>query len=355
MTERQLIDISSSTLFRFIFMILILVFLYLVRDVIFILLFSIIVAAAISPFADWLSKKGFPRLLGVLLLYLLVFGLAILFLSLTIPFVAQEVSQLAESLPQYLAKISASLKNVKEASPQYLNILGDFQGILDNLSQFLQDSSQSVISLIVGIFGGLFAFAAVIVISFYLSVMRNGIEGFLRSVIPNEYESYVLDLWRRSEAKLGRWVQGQILLALIVGLAVYLGLELLGVKFALLLGVVAMVLELVPNVGPVLAAIPAVIVAFVQGPPMLGVYVIALYLIIQALENNVLVPLIIGGRLGLNPVIVIIALLVGGKLAGVPGLLISVPIATVIAEFFNDLVEKKEKRKTIAEATATSI
>lgn len=335
---------------------LFLVFLYLIKNVLGILLFAIIIASAVGPFADWLDKKGFPRILGILFLYLIMFGLVISFITLTAPFVAKEVSQLSDTLPPVLAKISASLENVQKSAEKYFDVVGEAQALLDNLNQFFQESSQSAISFVVNIFGGVVSFFAIIILSFYLSVMKNGIESFLRSAIPQEYEDYVIDLWKRSELKLGRWLQGQILLALIVGIAVYIGLSLLGIHFALIIAVMAMFLELIPTVGPVIAAVPAVFLGFVQSPDtFLGLWVILLFIVVQQLENHVLVPIVMGKAVGLNPVIVILALLIGAQLGGIPGLLISVPLATIIVEFFNDVVEKRGKKTVTTSAVVQNI
>ena len=188
------------------------------------------------------------------------------------------------------------------------------------------------------------SFIAVVIIAFYLSVMKRGIESFIESVVPASHEAYAMDLWRRSEMKVGRWIQGQMLLALIVGLTVYIGLTLMGVKFALVLGILAMALEIVPMVGPVLAAIPAVFLAFLQDPG-LGLWVIVFYLVVQQLENHILVPIVLGKTTGLNPIIVIMALLVGNQLAGISGMILSVPIATVIVEILEDLAKQREEAK----------
>lgn len=338
-----MLDISTYTIIKFILIVLFFVLLYLVRQVLYILLFAIIVAAAVNPFALWLDKKRIPRILGILVLYLTVFILVVFTLTLVIPFVSQEVGQLTEDLPRFIAKITASLETIKGETGAF-NIIGQLQGLLDAFSQFLQESSQSAVGLIVNVFGGVISFFGVIVISFYLSVMKRGIDTFLSSIVPDKYEKYILDLWHRSEKKLGRWFQAQLLLSLVVGLLTFVGLSLLHVKFALVLAGLIMVLELVPNVGPVLSAIPAAAVGFFQSPT-LGLWVILLYIGIQQFENHVLTPLILGKTLGINPVVVIISLLVGFNLAGILGMILAVPVATVVVEWFNDIAEKKERAR----------
>lgn len=344
--QKQVIEVSTASILKIILIILFFVLLYLVKQVIFILLFAIIIASAVNPYGNWLDRKRIPRLLGILVLYLLVFFLIVSFLTLVIPFVSQEVGQLTQDLPRFIARITASLEAI-QGETRGLDIINELQGILDGFSQFLQESSQSAIGLIVKVFGGVVSFLGVIVISFYLSVMKGGIDSFLRSVVPDKHESYILDLWHRSEKKLGHWVQAQLLLSLVVGLLTFVGLSILGVKFALALAVLMMVLELVPAVGPVLGAIPAVALGFFQSPT-LGFWVLGLYVAIQQFENHVLVPLILGKTLGINPVVVIISLLVGFNLAGILGMILAVPMATVIVEWFNDIVEKKEKARAAA-------
>lgn len=345
--ERQVFDISTASIIKAIVIVLFFVFLYILKDVLIIFLFSLVIASAISPFANWLDQKGFPRLWGVLLLFLAVIGLFALIASLVIPSISADIDQLITTLPGVFEKVSTSLENVQKGAPAYLDFVSEIQNILSGLSSYLQQSSQSVVGLVVSIFGGVISFIAVLVISFYLSVTKKGIENFLGSVVPEQYESYVIDLWKRSERKVGLWLQGQLLLALIVGLIVYVGLSFMGIKFALIMGLLALVFEIVPIVGPVLAAIPAVALAFLQDPT-LGLWVIVFYVAVQQLENHILVPIVMGKTLGLNPVIVIVALLVGGQLAGIAGMILSVPVATIIVEVIDDMARKKESRRTSA-------
>jgi len=347
MADHQTIHIETGSIFKIVFIILALVFLYLVRDVIVILFFAIIIASAVGPFANWLESKKFPRLLGVLLLYLAFFGLVVFLLSLIVPFIAVELGQLTQALPDFVSNLSGALEKAQQTtSSRYFDFFGEIQNTLDSFSQFLIAYSQSAFGLIINVFGGILSFVAIIIISFYLSVMRRGVIGFISSVMPEKYESYVIGLWKRAEFKVGRWLQGQLLLALSVGLMVFVGLSLLNVKYALLLGIVAMILEIVPMVGPVLAAIPGLILAFSQSPA-LGIWVLVFYVAVQQIENHILTPLILGKTLGLNPVTVILALLIGGKVAGIIGILIAVPVAVVIVEILDDLAKQKESRRAV--------
>lgn len=340
--NKTYVEISAGSIFRTIAIVLLFVLLYLLKDILVVLFFAIIVASAISPFASWLERRGLSRLFGVLFLYLVIFGLVIFVVSLIVPFASDDLSQLTAIFPQIVERISSSLDSVQDT--RYFDFINEIQNLLDNLSTYLQQVAQSAVGLVINIFGGIFSFLAIIVISFYLSVQKRGIENFLASVVPEKYEAYAIDLWKRAEIKVGRWLQGQLLLGLIVGLLVYVGLSLLNVKFALVFGLLAAILEIVPIAGPVLAMIPPLFIALLQ-QPSLALWVLGLYTVIQQLENHILVPLVLGKTTGLNPVVVILALLIGGKLAGIAGAILGVPIATIIVEIIDDLARQKESRR----------
>jgi len=344
MPERTQIDISTASVFRAILVVLGFIVLYLLSQVVLILLFSVVIASAVSPFISWFEQRKVPRIVAVLLLYLMVLGAVVVLSSLVLPSVLSDLSNLSSYLPKITQQITTSLDTVQKGSPKYFDFVAEIQNLLEVLSGYLQQFSQSALSLAVSAFGGLFSFIAILVISFYLSVMKDGVENFLNSVVPERYENYITDLWRRVEHKVGLWLQGQLLLALIVGLLVYVGLTLLKVKFALVFAMLAMVLEILPVAGPVLAAIPAILMAFLQSPS-LGFWVLIMWVVIQQSENHILVPLVLGKSTGMNPVVVIVAILVGFQLAGLVGALLGVPVATIFVEILDDVARLKSSRR----------
>ena len=276
------------------------------------------------------------------MLYLSFFGLIVFLLSLIVPFVAIELGQLTQALPQFVSSLSGALEKAQQTtSSKYFDFFGEIQNLLDSFSQFLFAYSQSAISLIINIFGGALSFVAIIIISFYLSVMRRGVIGFISSIMPEKYESYVISLWKRAEFKVGRWLQGQFLLALSVGLMVYVGLSLLKlntpcfwVYWPWYWKSFQWLDQFFGNSG-IDSSIYSNHRHLVSG--------ISFYIAVQQIENNIFVPLILGKTLGLNPVTVIIALLVGGKIAGIPVCYTSaVPVAVIIVEILDDLARQKK-------------
>lgn len=345
MADKVNVEIQTSTIFKTIAIVAFALLFYFLRDILMILFLAIVIASGVGPFADWLEKKRIPRLLGVLVLYLVIFGLFAFLLSLIVPVVSGELSELTGKLSRFVTQISGVLDKAQgQGINRYFDFLGEIQNILESSSQYLQVLSQSVVGVIVNIFGGILSFFAIIILSFYLSVQKRGIASFLQSIVPERYEDYLIKLWARTEKKVGRWFQAQLLLSLVVGVVVFVGLSLMNVRFALLLGILAMVLELVPTVGPVMSAIPGVALGFLQSPT-LGVWVLIFYIVVQQLENHALAPIILGRSLGLNPVTVILALLIGAKLAGILGMVIAVPVATILVEILDDFVQRKESRR----------
>ena len=140
---------------------------------------------------------------------------------------------------------------------------------------------------------------------------------------------------------MGLWLQGQFLLGILVGILVFLGLTILGVKYALLLAILTAFFEVIPVFGPVMAAIPAVTMALLQ-KPVLGLAVLILYVIVQQFENHLIYPLVVRKTIGVPPLLVVLSLVVGGTLGGFFGLLLSVPIAAVLVEFVNDVARRRE-------------
>jgi len=331
MNDSKTISISTSTIFRIVVILLGLVFLYFVRDILLILFVSVIIAAAINGPVNWLQKHKIHRILGVIFIYLLFLLLAALIVTIIFPVLAEQVKQLAIHFPGLIDKITIGFQDWWGKYRTEVNL----QSFLDNFSNKLNQTTSSVFGTILGFFGGLFSFGIILVISFYLAVQEKGVKRFFISITPSENQHYISDLIDRIHIRIGGWLRGQLLLMLIIGLLTFIGLYFLGVKYALTLALIAGILELIPYIGPFIALVPAVILAFIQSP-MLALLVAILYLVIQQLENYVIVPQVMKKAVNLNPIVIIIVMLIGAKLAGVMGIILSVPLTAAIAEFLKD-------------------
>lgn len=311
---------------------------YYLLDLVLTILLSVVIASAIEPVTRWFGRYGVPRILAVLSVYIItVFIFAVLVPFFIFPIV-NDLSDLVLTLPARLAGLPF-FNNPPAAIAAFTGqlSLGDIiAGLRDGIANIPRGVAQTARV----IFGGFFQLILVIIISFYLAVQPRGIESFLRLVAPLSQEKYALDLWRRSQQKIGMWMQGQLLLGLIVGVLVFLGLTILQVEHALVLAALAMLFEIIPFFGPVLAAVPAVLVGF-STSTTLGLMVIGFYIIIQQFENHLIYPLVVRKIVGVPPLLVIISLIVGAKLAGFVGLLLAVPVATVLMELLADYEKSK--------------
>lgn len=335
----QHVSISTWTMVRLVFILLGLVAIYLIWDIICALFFAVIVASAFEPAIEWLKRYRVPRILAVVLIYL---GIAIAFfllIYLVLPLLLEELHSLSIGYPVLQEQIR---KGVSEAGslPFFPDISLDPEALIGLPSQYLERLGGGVISFVSMVFGGIFSFALVVVFSFYLAAQERGIEAFLRLVMPLRHEAYAIDLWKRSQKKLGRWFRSQMLLGAVVGILIFFGLMLLGVPNALLFALIAGAFEIIPVAGPILAAVPAVIVALFASP-FLGLLTAGLYLAVQQVESHVIVPVIMRRAVGLSPLIVVLALVIGGTLGGIFGILLAVPITVIGAELLNDWDKKK--------------
>ncbi|NQV13085.1 MAG: AI-2E family transporter, partial [Parcubacteria group bacterium] len=179
--------------------------------------------------------------------------------------------------------------------------------------------------------------------SFYFTVQEDSLKKFIRSLAPMKHRPYIENLAGRIQKQIGYWLRGQIMLGLVVGIMLYVGLSLLGVKYALILAILGGLLEIVPYLGPIISAVPAVFLAFTQRP-ILALFVLILYIAVQQLENHILVPKVMQRVVGLNPLVTIIVILVGVKVAGIIGGILAVPIATAIQVFLSDIFEIKDEK-----------
>jgi len=347
------VNISSGIIFKAFLIGILFVVLYLLRDLVLVLLTAVVIASSIEPLTQWFIRYKVPRVIAVIFIYLalIVSLLGVLFFFL--PPLLEDISGLLGTIPQYLDSISTPkyLDKGFLAPPPLLGELSQNFSLPDAINQIraaLAGVSGGFFQTINVVFGGLFSFILILVISFYLAVQEKGIENFLRLITPLRHEKYIVSLWKRSQRKIGLWMQGQLLLGLIVGVLVYLGLTILGVKYAFLLAILAVVFELIPLFGPILSAIPAVILGFLDSVT-LGFMVLGLYVIIQQFENHLIYPLVVRKVVGVSPIIVIISLVIGAQLAGFLGLLLAVPVAAALMEFADDIQKDKlEEEKKLA-------
>ncbi len=340
MTEKNFtVNISSQTFIKILLFFVAIAFLYMVREAIALIFIALILASALDPFVDWLGKFKIPRGVGIIVIYILILSIISSVIIMIIPPITAEVKLIANDFPIYYEKVVDGF-NYFTTNRNDIQIADQLQNSLDTITGNLSRAASGVFDTLMGIFGGLFSFFLVLVITFYFTVEEEGLKRFIKSVTPTQYQPYLMQLVSRIQKKLGYWLRGQLILSVIIFVLTFIGLTVLGVEYALLLALMAGIFEIIPYMGPMIAAVPAIFLAFMQSP-LKGLLVLILYVIIQQLENHIIVPKVMSRSVGINPLVVIIVLLVGGKLGGVMGMVLAVPVATAISVFMDDFVDKR--------------
>jgi predicted PurR-regulated permease PerM len=353
------VTISSGTIVRGLIILLLFAFLYFIRDIVLVILTAVVIASAVEPAIKFGKRYRLGRLPSVIIVYAIIASILATIFYFFLPLLIADINQFLSSLPQYVDSLSVwnplsdsasvGLGRAKEIAEGLSLSMPTASSSFDaslfkNIARITSALSQGGILQAASIFfGGLLSFILIVVVSFYLAVQEDGVAKFLRIITPRRNETYVLDLWRRAQEKIGLWIQGQLVLALLVSVLIYLGLTLLGVRNALLFALLGAVFETIPLFGPILAAIPAIIVSFVDRGLSGGIVTACMYVIIQQFENHLIYPLVVRKIIGVPPIIVVLAIVIGFKVAGFLGVILAVPLATVLVELLGDI----EKRKAL--------
>ncbi len=342
------ISITSGTILKGIAILLAFYIAYLLRDLLLVIIVSVVLASSIEPAIKWFGRFRIHRIPAVLVIYVSLAGAFAGIFFAFVPPLIDDVYRFSQELPLVAKELSMNFfgneaGTVMKGETILTKITGD-RAPSQELSVILDKASiasQSVVGATSAIFGGLFSFILIVVLSFYFAMQERGIENFLRIIIPFDKEIYALSLWERSKAKIGKWMQGQLLLGVLIFVIVYLGLTIFGIPYALLLATLAGVLEIIPVFGPIIAAIPGVILAFTIGGTSLALVIGGFYLLVQQFESNLIYPLVVRKIVGVPPILVILSLIIGWELAGFLGVLISVPVAAAIMELVDDIEKQK--------------
>lgn len=330
------ISISTLTMIKVVVVFLGLAFVYAVRDVIGLVLVSFVLASALTPTVDWMDRKfKIPRVFGLIIVFVLLFGIVALCFALLIPRVVTEVGDIANNFPQYLSKVQGEIGNIKDFKLT-TSFFSNVSSSLQNLRASIGQTTSGIFSAIASIFGGIFAFIGIVVITFYLIVNETPMRKFLQSVVPKKILPTVSHIIDSIQHTLGYWLRGQAILSLTIFVVSFIGLSILGVKNAIVLALFAGLAEFVPFIGSTIGAVPAVFFGFAHSAWQ-GVAVIILYVIVQQLENNILVPKVMQKSVGLNPLVTIIAMFIGAKIAGIVGVLLAVPVVLIIRIVYKHL------------------
>lgn len=325
--EITTVNISSLSFVKVLIIIAALTFVYIVRDILAILFISLLFASALSPWISTMEKRHIPRRLGILLIYVSIIAIVSLTFVLMVPAIVAQYNQLVATFPQYSESVVQFLRGVV---PVDINIVEYVKRFFQSIESSVLQATGTIFTKIFDVIAGIVALLVVFVVTFYMVAEEGAMKRAIRAVTPPKYHESIDELVARIQHKIGLWLRAQLILSVIIFLASFIGLSILQVDYALILAIFAGLTEFIPILGPIIGGVPAVFVAFNQAP-MLAVFVALLYFLIQRLENDFLVPTVMRKTVGVNPLVSIIALLIGAKLAGIVGVLLAIPVVTILA------------------------
>lgn len=327
------------------------------------IIIAIIFAYIIDPIVNFLERKGVKRQFGVIIVYISVFLIFAILIISVIPKTINEISNLLTSLPGMVDTLTKNVNNFlteifakfnielpenfidvyKESNPK---VEGDVEtpqivsNILNSMTKTITDlvakaqgslmgSLSGVFSKVYGALTSAFRLVLIIIFSFYFSVDKEKFTLKVKKSIPNKYRDDLAFLANRIDVALQQFIRGRMLMAIFVGILTMIYLLILRVDFAIIIGLITCVADIIPYVGPLLGCVPAVLFALVDSPAK-AFWVLVLFLVVQWVENNILAPKLIGDSTGLNPLLILISIIIGGGIFGVWGMVISVPITSII-------------------------
>lgn len=332
----RVITISTGTIFRAILVLLILGFLYIIRDVVAIFFGAMFLAALIDPLADYFERWKIPRGLAAIIIYIvglsLVAGLVVLlwgpitselgnFFNYFAPFIegatGTEVSLHVDLAQESLSTDLASIVSTARES-----------GISNAVPQIIEFGSSAI--------GGVTAVVVVLILAFFMIAEKTALVRAVGFVAPAEYQPFVMQISGKLRDRLGSWLRGQLVLMICVFVMTYLALLILDIPYALVLALMAGMFEIIPFVGPFASSIPAIVLALAISP-VHAVITGGAYVLVQAIEGNILVPKIMQKATGVNPIVSLLAVLIGWRVGGIVGAILAIPLALVISVFLEEL------------------
>ena len=317
-------------------------FLYLMRGLFFSFALAILLSYIINPLVNAICQRGAPRVTAILWAYLALLLVLAGFLMYGFPLIIHQLNSLAETIPQYTEQAKEITQSIQDRYSD-LGMPDGMKQVFDDRIHWLEDlilgQVSNILASVVGMVGSVLKIILAPVLSFYILKDLELIKSKALSVLPAEWRDEAMDLCRQVDRVLGSFIKGYLLVAAIVGGMTAVVMALLGVDFALMLGIFAGLTELIPYFGPIIGAVPAVCLALLKSK-WLAVKVVAAFFIIHQLEGNFISPKILGDKVGLHPLAVILSLLAGGELYGLTGMLLAVPAVAVLRVIVNFIFRK---------------
>jgi predicted PurR-regulated permease PerM len=344
MNQESILNISWGSIFKVCVAIISLYILYLIKDIVVWFIFALVISTLFNFLIDSFEKKRVPRIVTATFLYFSIFILLSFFIYKTAPMFLSEVKEFSQNIPGYFRQVSPILEKFG------VQIAEDTKSFTSNLEIGLSGASQNVFNALFTIFGGVFSTIFIISLAFFISLEKGLVEKIVINFSSVKHHKYLHHLIERSKKKVGAWFISRIIGMFFVGVLTYFVLKTFNVNYAFILSLLVAIFDFIPMIGPIFGGL---IVTFIVAltSPIQALFVLIAFIIIQILESNLLLPLLFKKFIGIPPSLVLISLVVGGKLWGILGAILIIPLVGIIFEVLNDYLEKSKRIKESQETT----
>ncbi len=336
--EEKILDISWRTVVKVSAAVFALYALYLIRELLVWFAFAIVISILFNPAIDFLHRRKVPRVLAATFVYVAVLGALVLLLySIALIFIG-EIQEFSQSFPKYFDQLAPLLSGAG------VQAFANTEAFLATVRMAVQQIGANIFNTLFVIFGGLFSTFFIISIAFFLSLEEKSVDRGLSFLFPRHYESTMLSLWARAQKRVTGWFFTRIVGSVFVGVLSYATFLIFNVNYPVTLALISALFNFVPMVGPIATGFLILIIVGLDSP-ITALAVLAAFTLIQQIESNILTPAITKKFVGISPALVLLALAVGGKLWGLLGAILVVPMVGMLAEFLHDFLQKQRSEE----------
>lgn len=311
--------------------------LYLARDIVIWFFFALVISVLLSPVVRFLRWFRIPRILAVVITYLLVFGVLGLVIYLTAPLFITEIRQFSQLVPEYFERVSPVFSSLK------IEALQSLENFIQAVTGSLEKVSVSILNALTTFFGGVASAFFIISLAFFISLEEKGVERVLSLFSSKKHEEYVLALFERCQIKVSGWFGARVLACLFVAVSSFIVFYLFKVEYTIILAFLAGVLNFIPFLGPAVTGLLLVLFIVISSGWMKALIVLAAFIVIQQIEGNIISPVLTRKFVGLPPVLVLLSVVVGVQLFGFLGAIFSIPVFGILYEFMKEFLEKRKE------------
>lgn len=332
MDNEKLLDISWGSILKIAVLIFCLYIFYLIREILTWIIFAFVISLLFNPAIDFLEKRKIPRFWATLLTYTTILGIFIYLIYLISPVFIEELQQFSQLLPHYFEKIAPLLKSLG------FTVFESFETFINSLKDKLVTVSSHIFNLLFSVSSGIFS---IFILAIFFSLEEKEIENFITLISPQKYQTLFLNLWKSSQVKISRWLSTRILASFFVGILTLFACKILDIGYAFSFSILAGLTNLIPFIGPIFSG-TLIFLFTALDSTWKAIFILIIFILIQQIEGNILTPILINKFIGLPPALVLIALMIGGKLWGILGAILAIPLAGILFEFLRDFFRKEE-------------